>query len=48
VALVNRICNLERVEGLNCKDGGLRANLQIDFEICGPKRKICIRAWAVC
>jgi hypothetical protein len=34
---VNRICNLERVEGLNYKNGGLRANLQIDFEIGGPK-----------
>jgi hypothetical protein len=32
---VERICNLERVEGLNYKNGGLRGNLEI--EIQGPK-----------
>jgi hypothetical protein len=29
---VNRISNSERVEGLNYKFGGLRVELQIEFE----------------
>jgi hypothetical protein len=35
--LVNWNCNLEKVEGINIKIGGLRIELQIEFEFQGHR-----------
>jgi hypothetical protein len=44
---VKQICNLDEVEGLNYKIGGLRIGLQIDFKIQGPKCKIYKEDWTM-
>jgi hypothetical protein len=33
MALMSWICKLEHLKGLKCKNGGLRIDLQIDFDI---------------
>jgi hypothetical protein len=44
---VKRICNLRRVEGLKCKNGGLRAYLELDSEKQGSECKLYIRVWTM-
>jgi hypothetical protein len=42
---VERICNLEGVEGLKCEIRWLGASLQLESENQGPNCKICKNTW---